>query len=275
MPRNSRTAPTLTVALERPSPGTPPSVPSLVRTRATPILLRPAARKEMLRRMQHLHRESLDRVARLTGIGSDRLQTLRKELESTGVADSLLNRGAGPAFADELPQGGLLYLLVRALRPERVVETGVQPGYSTAWILAALEANGQGSLSSLGPGSARGRAPGIRESSLGHLVAPGLRSRWTLVLGNTEAHLREMLAEAGEVDLFFYDNGPDVDRARFELRTAWGSLSSRGILLAHHTDATPVWMEFCRRQGLVPQILDPGPPPLGALSVSGQAMGGR
>jgi predicted O-methyltransferase YrrM len=242
-------------------------VPSLLRGRGPPILLRPAARKGMLRRMLLLHSAGLERVSALTGASAASLRQYRLDLEAGGVADSLLQRGAGPAFADELPQGALLHLLVRALRPERVVETGVRPGYSTAWILSALEANGRGTLASLGPGNTRGRAPGIRETSVGQLVAPALRGRWTLVLGNTEEHLREVLSEGGPVDLFFYDNGPDADRARFELRTAWSSLAPRGILLAHHVDATPVWAEFCARQGMPLQVLDPGPPPLGALSM--------
>ncbi|MCI4363494.1 MAG: class I SAM-dependent methyltransferase [Thermoplasmata archaeon] len=243
------------------------AVPSLLRGRGPPILLRPAARKGMLRRMLLLRSAGLERLSELTGATAAELRQYRADLEEGGVADSLLQRGAGPAFADELPQGALLYLLVRALRPNRVVETGVRPGYSTAWILSALEANGRGTLASLGPGSTRGRAPGIRETSVGQLVAPSLRGRWTLVLGNTEDHLRDILGDRDPVDLFFYDNGPDGDRARFELRTAWSALSPRGMLLAHHVDATPVWAEFCSLQGLPLQILDPGPPPLGALSM--------
>lgn len=245
-----------------------PSVPALLRTRAPPVLLRPAARKEMLRRMQQLHRQALSQVEALTGASVESLHRFRRELEASGLAESLVERGAGPAFADEFPQGALLYLLVRALRPERVVETGVHPGYTSSWILSALDANGVGALTSLGPGSVRGRAAGIRETTVGQLIAPKLRSRWTLVLGNSEQNLRAILAQGGAVDLFLYDNGPDADRARFELRTAWGALSSRGILLAHHCDATPVWAEMCGRQGLPPQLLDSGPPPLGALSVS-------
>ncbi|MCI4345893.1 MAG: class I SAM-dependent methyltransferase [Thermoplasmata archaeon] len=249
------------------------AVPSLLRGRGPPILLRPAARKGMLQRMLLLRAAGLERVSELTGATHPELRRFRTDLEAGGVADSLLQRGAGPAFADEFPQGALLYLLVRALRPNRVVETGVRPGYSTSWILSALEANGRGSLSSLGPGNTRGRAPGTRETSVGQLVAPALRGRWTLVLGNTEDHLRDILGEGGPVDLFFYDNGPDADRARFELRTAWGALSPRGMLLAHHVDATPVWAEFCTRQGLPMQVLDPGPPPLGALSMLGRPKG--
>lgn len=221
----------------------------------------------MLQRMFHLHQTSLDRLAELTGTEPSEIRRFRKELLESGFADTLLLRGAGLAFTEELPQGALLHLWVRAQRPDLVVETGVRPGYSTAWILSALEANGQGELVSIGPGSPRGRAPGIREMTVGQLVPPALRGRWTLMLGPHELRVSEVLARGG-VDLFFSDNAPNPDLARFELRTAWVALSRRGFLMVHHTDSSPVWTEFCRGQGLPPQILDPGPPPLGVLAIT-------
>jgi hypothetical protein len=102
---------------------------------------------------------------------------------------------------------------------------------------------------------------------VGQFVPPTLRSRWTLALGNSEERLREILQRASRIDLFLYDNGPVATRARFELRAAWEALSGRGILLAHHVEANSAWSDFCRLQGLPPQILDPGPPPMGALVV--------
>jgi predicted O-methyltransferase YrrM len=211
---------------------------------------------------------SIERISRLTGTSPTALAGFRRELRESDLPDLLLQRGAGLAFARELPQGSLLYLLVRAARPERIVETGVRPGYSTAWMLAALDANGAGELTSLGPGPTAGRAVGVREIGVGQFVAPSLRSRWTLALGNTEDRLRAILQSSPRIDLFFYDNGPDEARARFELRAAWEALSDRGLLLAHHVDANGAWADFCRFQGLgPPQLLDSGPPPMGALSV--------
>jgi hypothetical protein len=243
------------------------AVPSLHRSPARPALLSPAARKAIRQRMLLFRTAATDRLAHLTGTPAPDLVRLHREIRDGELPDTLLARGAGLPFTRELPQGPLLYVLVRATRPRRVVETGVGPGYSTAWILAALDANGGGELVSLGPGTPNGRPSLNGHTSVGQFVPPSLRSRWTLALGNTEDRLREILATAAGVDLFFYDNGPSAARARFELRSAWDALSERGILLAHHVDASPAWADFCRLQGLPPQILDPGPPPLGALAV--------
>ena len=214
-----------------------------------------------------LRQASLDRIARLTSATPADLARFRRDLRASDLPDVLLERGAGLAFTHELPQGALLYLLVRAARPRAVVETGVRPGYSTAWILSALAANGDGALTSLGPGPIAGRSSGVHDVGVGQFVPPALRSRWTLALGNTTDRLRELLRTVGPVDLFFYDNGPDLARARFELHAAWEALSPPGILLAHHIDANPAWGELCQLQGLPAQVFDAGPPPMGALGM--------
>jgi hypothetical protein len=218
--------------------------------------------------MVRFRQASIDRLAALTGRPASEIQAFRRELMASALPDVLINRGAGLPFTQEFPQAALLYLLIRSQRPQRVIETGVRPGYTTAWILAALEANGEGSLHSLGPGPTGHRIQSVRDVTVGQFVPPSLRGRWTLVLGNTEDNLRELLGEQRPVDLFLYDNGPDADRARFELHSAWAALSPRGILLAHHVDANPAWADFCRAQGASEQILDPGPPRLGAVGMS-------
>ena len=243
------------------------SVPFVDRGARRRSLISPAARRGIRQRMLLFRQAALDRILAMTRIPEAELQRYRRELKSSELPDQLLERGAGVAFTNELPQGALLYLLVRAHRPAVVLETGVGPGYSTAWILAALDANGAGELTSLGPGPTAGRAASVRGVAMGQFVPPQLRTRWTLALGNTEARLREILAEFGHVDLFFYDNGPVAARARFELHAAWERLAPNGILLAHHIDTNSAWSAFCRTQGVPPQIFDAGPPPMGAIAL--------
>ncbi len=249
------------------------AVPVLQRPARSPALLTPAARKAVRQRMLRLRPASVDRVALLTGTSALEMKRYRHDLQESDLPELLLQRGAGLPFARELPQGALLYLVVRALRPVRVVETGVRPGYSTAWLLAGLDANGKGTLVSLGPGPTSGRATAVHDVTVGQFVPPALRTRWTLAIGNSEDRLRSLLADDRPVDLFFYDNGPEVARARFELHSAWAALSTSGILLAHHIDANSAWTEFCAAQGLPYQVLDPGPPPFGALGMGRMSIG--
>jgi predicted O-methyltransferase YrrM len=242
------------------------AVPFVDRETRRPAVLSASARKGIRQRMLLFHQTALDRIAALTGVTHADLQRYRRELRESDLPDTLIQRGAGVAFTRELPQGALLYLLVRSLRPRAIVETGVRPGYSTAWILAALEAEGAGRLTSLGPGPTAGRSTGVHDVRVGQFVPASLRGRWTLALGNTKDRVREILTD-GRVDLFFYDNGPDAARARFELKAGWEALTDRGILVAHHIEANSAWSDLCRLQGLPPQLLDAGPPPMGALGL--------
>lgn len=242
------------------------SVPVAPRAARRPALLTPAARKAIRQRMLLLRQASVERVSALTGASEPHLKQFRRELLESDVPDALLARGASLPFTRELPQGALLYLLVRALRPAHIVETGVRPGYSSAWLLAGLEANAYGELTSIGPGSSTGRVSGVGDLTVGQFVAPSLRARWTLVLGDSASRLREVLS-GRRIDLFLCDNALDEPTARLELRTAWPALTAGGVLLAHHVDASPAWTEFCRAQGSSSQLLDAGPPPMGALSV--------
>jgi predicted O-methyltransferase YrrM len=232
-----------------------------------PVLLAPAVRKAILQRMLYLRSASVERVATLAHASPETIRELRHEILHSDFPHQMVGRGAGLALTRELPQAALLYLLVRALRPQRVLETGVRPGYSTAWVLAALDANREGELYSIGPGTTAGRASGVPAGSVGELVPPALRGRWTLFLGNSTDRLVDVLAQIGPIDLFFSDNGPDLDRSQFELRKAWTAMAPGGIVVAHHIDANPAWAEFCHWQGQSTQLLDAGPPPMGALAV--------
>jgi predicted O-methyltransferase YrrM len=232
-----------------------------------PHLVTPALRKAIRHRMLMVRQAAFDRIGALTKSSPEELRRLRQELSEGDLPERLLQRGAGLPFTHELPQGALLYLLVRSARPRRIVETGVRPGYSTAWLLEALDRNGDGELFSIGPGTIHGRASGVSLGTVGEFVPPALRSRWTLVLGNSTDRLSEVLGSVGPIDFFFSDNGPDSDRTRFELRKAWAAMTPGGLMVAHHIDANRAWSDFCQWQGLPAQVLDTGPPPMGALSV--------
>lgn len=112
------------------------------------------------------------------------------------------------------------YVLARALKPELVVETGVQDGLGSLVVLRALARN-----------AGEGR-PGRLISvdtlpTVGWLVPASERHAWQLIIGSSE----EVLASAlnGEaVGLFLQDSGGDLALARRELE----------IVLPHTADGT-------------------------------------
>ncbi|HVN59638.1 MAG TPA: class I SAM-dependent methyltransferase [Gaiellaceae bacterium] len=189
-------------------------------------------------------------------------------------------RRLSPAFAlgpGTEPTGNraVLYALVRALRPERVIETGTANGVSTAFLLAGLERNGSGRLLSIDlpfadaggtiapivPGTeidpddatpvAAGREPGW-------IVPQELRGRWELRLGDALELLPRALADDGELGLFLHDSLHSRSHMLFEFEAAWPRLRSGGVLAADDIfqrkhDALPAfarsvacpWLSFC------------------------------
>ncbi len=163
-------------------------------------------------------------------------------------------RRLSPAFAvgpGTAPTGNraVLYALVRALAPERVVETGTANGVSTAFILAGLERNGSGRLLSIDlPFADAGGtiAPIVPGTEIDHYDAtpvpagrePGwivpqeLRGRWELRVGDALELLPVALAEDGELGLFLHDSLHSRDHMLFEFEAAWPRLRAGGVLAA-------------------------------------------
>jgi Methyltransferase domain len=150
--------------------------------------------------------------------------------------------------------GAVLYGLVRTLRPELVVETGVANGVSSAFILAALRANGTGRLVSIDlPFTVDEGAPSalIAGSTIttdqwspippgrspGWLVPEELRDRWDLRLGDSRVLLPHVLAESGEIGVFLHDSLHTVEHMLFEFDAAWPRITGGGLLVVDDAGA--------------------------------------
>lgn len=153
-----------------------------------------------------------------------------------------------------LSDGIVLYGLVRALRPEFVVETGIATGVSTSFISAALLENGAGRLYSidLPPEDAANRvySDGSRSSAFGPgWAVPGdIRSamgdRHAVILQDVRAALPALLARLPRIDLFFHDDLHLPGHMLWEYRTVWPHLAHGGVLASD--DINYGWLRFCR-----------------------------
>ena len=156
-------------------------------------------------------------------------------------------------------EGTFLYAVLRTLRPQVVVETGVANGFSTAFSLLALRANGEGHLHSIDlprevgreyePGTfyeGEGRAgipPGFES---GWLIPPELKDRWTLVSGRSQEELPPLLERLGTIDLFVHDSEHSYECMDFEFRAAWPALREGGALVADDWNWNSAFAELAR-----------------------------
>jgi len=130
----------------------------------------------------------------------------------------------GCQMTNELP---CLYLLVRLIKPTKVIETGVSSGASSAYILRALEDNKKGRLYSidLPPDN----LPEGRKS--GWVVSEDLRGLWDLRIGDTKQMLVPLLNEIGEIDFFIHDSLHTYEHMMWEYKCIWPFMRRRGLFL--------------------------------------------
>jgi predicted O-methyltransferase YrrM len=137
----------------------------------------------------------------------------------------------------------LCYVIVRAMRPKKVAETGVCYGVTSAHLLAALEGNGEGHLYSID-------LPPLGKNNddyVGWLVPGDLRKRWTLQRGTSRRLLGPMLNEVGSIDLFVHDSLHTYKNMKMEFEMVWPHLSSGGVLIADDIEGNAAFQEFAGR----------------------------
>jgi hypothetical protein len=213
-----------------------------------------------------------EEVARFLG-GRDVLGRYEREVRDSGLREHLLEKGREHHAA--VVQGGeghslgaigytegvYLYALVRTVRPEVMVETGVANGFSTAFSLLALQANGTGHLHSIDlprevgrdyePGTfyeGEGRAGIPPGSEPGWLIPIPLKERWTLILGRSQEELPPLLERVRPVDTFMHDSEHSFDCMWFEFNAAWPALRTGGILVSDDVNSTEAFARFAAQE---------------------------
>ncbi len=130
---------------------------------------------------------------------------------------------SGVSHNASFPLASFCYLWTRAHRPELVIETGVNNGVTTAFILQAMAVNGTGELWSID-------LPPLGAESIGCLVPESLRSRWRLHTGRSRRLLPELLSRVSSIDMFLHDSLHTSRNMLFEYSTAWPKIRSGGLL---------------------------------------------
>ncbi len=127
----------------------------------------------------------------------------------------------------------LVHFLVRYLRPNVVLETGVAAGYTSQAILSALEQNGGGTLYSSDFPYFRLDEP---ERYVGCLVDDALRPRWHLGLNGDRANLAEFLPEMEQIDFVHYDSDKSVEGRQFVMDAIRAKLSPGAVVVMDDID---------------------------------------
>ncbi|HTS32372.1 MAG TPA: class I SAM-dependent methyltransferase [Thermoplasmata archaeon] len=185
----------------------------------------------------------------LSGASNERILEVLEELDSIVPVQEEIHRrhvAGGRANYAQFSAPLELYSLVRLLRPQHVIETGVSSGLSSAHFLLALDKNRSGTLHSIDlPTPQKGPVLGKDESPVS--IPPGLSSgwaipfrspRWDLRVGDAAAVLPALLGELPSVDLFLHDDLHTPERLTLELSLLRPKLSPGAPVLADNTQWT-------------------------------------
>lgn len=137
----------------------------------------------------------------------------------------------------------LQYAIVRACKPDCVVETGVANGVSSAYLLLAIEQNKKGCLHSIDVDDGS-FLPADKKT--GWIVPDWLHERWDLHLGDARELLPLILANVGSLDVFIHDSLHTYEHMKFEYEQAYPRIRCGGILISDDALWNPAFAEFAR-----------------------------
>jgi hypothetical protein len=137
-----------------------------------------------------------------------------------------------------------LYVIVRAYKPELMIETGVASGKSSALILLAMKHNGKGRLVSIDKPNVDGEIlldgakTTTKERQCGWMVPSYLRSRWQLIIGDSLIELPLLLGKTdSKIDIFFHDSLHTYEHVKNELSSIWPHMNNKdGLILVDDID---------------------------------------
>jgi len=187
----------------------------------------------------------------------DRYNSFEKQL--------IKNKKSTGAGGTSREMGIILYIVIRLIKPEIVLETGVASGISSAYILSALKENKKGKLFSidlpyeidkeypLNYIKKEGETFIPRDKNPGWLIPEELKKGWHLEFGKSSEKLLPLLNELKSIDIFIHDSEHSYENMIWEYQTVWPFLKENGILFSHDINWNTAFDEFCKevkRQGI-------------------------
>jgi len=125
----------------------------------------------------------------------------------------------------------LLYFLIRKLKPNIVVETGVAAGWSSLSILRALKKNDKGKLYSSDFPYFRLENP---EQYIGYLAKnEANKSDWYLDIRGDDVAIHEILKKIGnnDIDLFHYDSDKSYSGRDKALKNLYPKINPKTVII--------------------------------------------
>jgi hypothetical protein len=218
----------------------------------------PLGRSPLLggRRIHHPLRweEGRQLVARAAGGWADGPTVELARLASTraaGQRDGSRARRIAQQLAGDETLGELIYALVRATRPDAVIETGVATGVTSAFALAALEDNRHGELHSVDLPPLALATRGL----VGCWIPPSLRHRWRPRWGDARRLVPVVLEQTAGRRVFVHDSDHGYQAMRAELECAWQAFTPGDWIVADDVELHNAFADVAAAHDAVPYVI--------------------
>lgn len=147
-----------------------------------------------------------------------------------------------------------LFIIVRAVKPNIMIETGSFDGLSTAVILLAMAKNNKGTLYTIDLYNPS--LPKDIDAEPAWVVPDYLRDRLQLKKGTSAELLESVIEQVGEVDMFYHDSWHTYKNMMFEYQTVWTALRPNGLLMSEYLpDLNDAFKDFTKDKMNEPIIL--------------------
>ncbi len=204
--------------------------------------------RQWVRRPEYRAGQWQDVIARLQEWSAIDMESVLRERSLVEIEGEVRRRiseirGGAPfpiAYNADIVLARLSYAVCRAARPSIVLETGVAYGVTSAFILRALEANGQGTLHSVDlPPLGRDA-----ERFVGVLIPEGLRRHWHLHRGTSRRVLPKLLPELKRVDVFLHDSLHTRRNMRWEFQAVAPWLGPAAVVIADDIQGNSAFLDW-------------------------------
>jgi hypothetical protein len=151
-----------------------------------------------------------------------------------------------------------LYALVKAIKPNIFVETGVAAGVSSYFILKAMKENKKGKLVSIDLPNYTNRKGYInkegvldkvytpKKKGVGWIVPDEFRKRWQLMLGDSMKILPKL---KGNIDIFYHDSDHSYECMSYEYN--WALHKKIQYITSDDITGNNAWKDFIGKNKLL------------------------
>lgn len=168
----------------------------------------------------------------------NRLNNFKKEMEK--VSCHTITNPYPINFGLDLSFCRFLFSLCKLHEPEIVIETGVANGFSSSYILFAMDSTKKGKLISIDDLM----LPWHTKEKMGQAIPEYLRNRQTLIVGDAFSELKKILNSTIQIDIFIHDSEHTYQNMINEFRIAWPHIKSGGFLLSDDVFRNDAFLDF-------------------------------